>query len=70
MKQSIKVGNLTFDTDIRHKDNLFDIPRSRTDRANKLKMFIHNECLGKWNKEPKDLVTLKKRYINELIDAI
>ena len=67
MKQSIKVGNLTFDTD---KDNIFDIPRSRTDRANKLKMFIYNECYPKWKTESKDFVTLKKRYINELIDAI
>ena len=68
MKKSIKVGNLTFDTDI--KDNIFDIPRSKIDRVNKLKIFIYNECHPKWNKEPKDFVMLKKRYIHELLDNI
>ena len=70
MRLRKRIENLTFETDFTHKDNIFDLPRTKKERIDNLKIFIFRECNPKWKTEPKDFVTLKKRYITELLESL
>lgn len=51
-------------------DNIFSLPRSSKDRLQTLKAFVMKECEKAWASQPREVATLKRQYLRELIDSL
>ena len=65
-----KIDNQVYAIDHTH-DGLFDINKKhRKDNIYKLKAFVIKECYAYWATQPRELSTLKKEYLRELVSAL
>lgn len=64
-----KIDNQVYEVDYKHS-NIFDLPRGRIDRLQALKTYVMKECEKAWALLPREVATLKRQYLRELIDAL
>jgi len=51
-------------------DNIFNLPRGRKAKLQELKTYVMKECEKAWSQLPREIATLKRQYLRELIDAL
>lgn len=69
-KVTKKIDSLEFEVAY-NDDRLFTAsPRKKKETLQMLKMFVYKECGNAWKLQPKNIVTLKKQFLYELIDAL
>lgn len=70
------VGKLTREIDkqvyeVMHgNNNIFDLPRGKKERFNALRTFVFKECEKAWSQLPREIATLKRQYLRELIENL
>ena len=52
------------------QDNITYIPKGKKERLQFLKRFVLKETYDCWKHQPRELVTLKKVFLTELLDAV
>ena len=63
------LGKQVFETGNKN-DNIFYVPKSKTERLKTLRLFVMKECYNAWNREDRKISTMKKQYLSELIDSL
>ena len=67
----IKIDNQDFETDSTHKNNIFAVnSRHKTEIIKNLQQYVYRECNKCWQMLPREVATLKRRYLKELCDAL
>ena len=51
-------------------DSIFQLPRSKKERVEILKKFVTNECDKCWSILPREVATLKREFLRELVRSI
>lgn len=51
-------------------DKIFSLPRSSKDRLQTLKAFVMKECEKAWASQPREVATLKRQYLRELVKSL
>lgn len=64
-----KIDKQIYEVDYKHS-NIFDLPRGSKDRLQALKTYVMNECEKAWALLPREIATLKREYLRELIDSL
>lgn len=64
-----KIDKQVYEIDYKHS-NIFDLPRGRIDRLQVLKTYVMKECEKTWALLPREVATLKREYLRELIDSL
>ena len=64
-----KVDNQVYEVDYKHS-NIFDLPRGKKAKLQELKSYVMQECEKAWALLPREVATLKRQYLRELIDAL
>ncbi len=64
-----KIDNQVYEVDYRHS-NIFDLPRGKKAKLQELKSYVMRECEKAWSLLPREVATLKRQYLRELIDAL
>lgn len=53
-----------------NNDNIFDLPRGKNAKLQALKTYVMKECEKAWKQLPREVATLKREYLRELVDAL
>lgn len=64
-----KIDHQVYEVDYKHS-NIFDLPRGSKNRLQALKTYVQKECEKAWALLPREVATLKRQYLRELIDAL
>lgn len=64
-----KVDHQVYEVDCKHS-NIFDLPRGKKAKLQELKTYVMKECEKAWSLLPREVATLKRQYLRELIDAL
>ena len=64
-----KIDKQIYEVDYKHS-NIFDLPRGSKDRLQVLKRYVQKECEKAWALLPREVATLKREYLRELIDSL
>lgn len=64
-----KIDKQIYEVDCKH-NNIFDLPRGRIDRLQVLKTYVMKECKKAWALLPREIATLKREYLLELVDSL
>lgn len=64
-----KIDNQVYEIDYKHS-NIFDLPRGKKAKLQELKTYVMHECEKAWALLPREVATLKRQYLRELIDAL
>ena len=64
-----KIDKQIYEVDCKHS-NIFDMPRGSKDRLQVLKRYVQKECEKAWALLPREIATLKREYLRELIDSL
>lgn len=60
-----------FEYEVNFKDtNVFGIPAAKEDKLKMLKRFVLQECDKCWRTQPKQISTLKRQFLRELVDSL
>lgn len=51
-------------------DNIFDLPRGKNAKLQALKTYVFKECEKAWASQPREIATLKRQYLRELVEGI
>lgn len=51
-------------------DKIFQLPRGSKNRLQALKAYVMHECEKAWSQLPREVATLKREYLRELIDSL
>lgn len=51
-------------------DKIFSLPRGSKDRLQTLKAFVMKECEKAWASQPREVATLKRQYLRELVKSL
>lgn len=51
-------------------DKIFQLPRGKKERLDALRTFAFKECEKAWASQPREIATLKRQFLRELIDAL
>ena len=51
-------------------DKIFSLPRSRRERLDTLRTFVFKECEKAWASQPREVATLKRQYLRELVRSL
>lgn len=51
-------------------NNIFDLPRGKKARLEALKTYVMKECEKAWNQLPREIATLKRQYLREMIEGL
>lgn len=51
-------------------DKIFSLPRGKKERLDTLRTFAFKECEKAWASQPREVATLKRQYLRELIDSL
>lgn len=51
-------------------DKIFSLPRGKKDRLQALKTYVQKECEKAWASKPREIATLKRQFLRELIDSL
>ena len=51
-------------------DRITYVPHYRGERIKALKVFVVKECEKAWKQLPREIATLKRVYLNELVDGL
>ena len=71
MARKTRINIDGFEYEVNFKDkNVFDIPAAKEDKLKMLKRFVHQECDKCWRTQPKQISTLKRQFLRELVDSI
>lgn len=60
-----QVYEVTYDN-----DNIFSLPRGKKAKLEALKTYVMKECEKAWSQLPREVATLKREYLRELIDSL
>lgn len=60
-----QVYEVTYDN-----DNIFSLPRGKKAKLEALKTYVMKECEKTWSQLPREVATLKRQYLRELIDSL
>lgn len=64
-----KVDHQVYEVDCKHS-NIFDLPRGKRERLRTLKMYVMKECEKAWSQLPREIATLKRQYLREMIEGL
>ena len=64
-----KIGKQVFEVTSSNND-IFHIPASKKERLDMLKAFVTKECGRCWATMDSRVATLKRQYLNELLDKL
>lgn len=64
-----KIDHQVYEVDYKH-NNIFQLPRGKKERLNALRTFVFKECEKTWACQPREVATLKREYLRELIDLL
>lgn len=64
-----KIDHQVYEIDYKHS-NIFDLPRGSKDRLQVLKRYVQKECEKAWAMLPREIATLKREYLRELVDSL
>lgn len=67
-KKTKKIGTQEFEAG--NDDRIFHLPAKRENRLNQLKTYVVKECESCWRNMDKNVATLKRQYLNELIESL
>ena len=71
MGKQTRININGFDYEVKFNDtNVFDIPAAKEDKLKMLKRFVHQECDKSWRTQPKQISTLKRQFLRELVDSL
>lgn len=65
----IKIDDFEYEVNFKDK-NVFDIPAAKSDKLKMLKKFVLQECDKCWVTQPKQVTTLKRQFLRELVDSL
>lgn len=65
----IKIDDFEYEVNFKDK-KLFDIPAAKEDKLKMLKQFVLQECDKCWVTQPKQVTTLKRQFLRELVDSL
>lgn len=51
-------------------DKIFQLPRGKNERFNALRTFVFKECEKAWASQPREVATLKRQYLRELVKSL
>ena len=55
---------------MKRKEMLFNLPSSKQERQQELKLFIYRRLKPYWDKLPKQVAELEKAYVREAINSL
>lgn len=64
-----KIDRQVYEVDYKHS-NIFDLPRGKKAKLQELKTYVMHECEKAWSLLPREVATLKRQYLRELIDTL
>lgn len=64
-----KIDNQTYEVTY-NNDNIFSLPRGKKAKLQELKSYVMRECEKAWSLLPREVATLKRQYLRELIDSL
>lgn len=64
-----KIDNQVYEV-THNNDNIFQLPRGKKAKMEALKTYVMKECEKAWALLPREVATLKRQYLRELIDAL
>ena len=64
-----KIDNQVYEV-THNNDNIFQLPRGKKAKLQELKSYVMKECEKAWSLLPREVATLKRQYLRELIDAL
>lgn len=64
-----KIDNQVYEVTY-NNDNIFSLPRGRKAKLQELKTYVFRECEKAWASQPREVATLKRQYLRELIDSL
>lgn len=64
-----KIDKQIYEVDYKHS-NIFSLPRGKKAKMEALKTYVMKECEKAWALLPREVATLKRQYLRELIDAL
>mgnify|MGYP003305292993 CR=1 FL=1 len=64
-----KVDNQVYE--VTHgNDKIFSLPKCRFERLEALKAYVMKECGKSWSQLPREIATLKRQYLRELVRSL
>lgn len=64
-----KIDNQVYEV-MYNNDNIFQLPRGKKAKLQELKSYVMRECEKAWALLPREIATLKREYLRELIDSL
>lgn len=64
-----KIDNQTYEVTY-NDDSIFSLPRGKNAKLQALKTYVFKECEKAWSLLPREIATLKRQYLRELVDAL
>lgn len=64
-----KIDNQVYEVSYAN-DKIFSLPRGKKERLDTLRTFVLKECEKAWASQPREVATLKRQYLRELIDSL
>lgn len=64
-----KIDNQVYEVTY-NNDNIFSLPRGKKAKLEALKTYVMKECEKAWSQLPREIATLKRQFLRELIDAL
>ena len=64
-----KIDNQTYE--VTYNDNsIFQLPRGKKAKLEALKTYVMKECEKAWSQLPREVATLKRQYLREMIEGL
>lgn len=51
-------------------DKIFSLPRGKKEHLDTLRIFVQKECEKAWASQPREVATLKRQYLRELVKSL
>lgn len=64
-----KIDNQVYEVSYAN-DKIFSLPRGKKERFNVLRTFVFKECEKAWAYQPREVATLKRQYLRELVKSL
>lgn len=64
-----KIDNQVYEVSYAN-DKIFQLPRGKKERLDTLRTFVFKECEKTWASQPREIATLKRQYLRELVKSL
>ena len=53
-----------------NNNSIFELPRTKKERLNQLRIFVLKECNRCWSELPTPVATLKREFLKEMVSGL